>query len=133
MPPKTKKTNRTLKIPDVVINCLKELNNQYSKIDGYTKDTFVFGMVKPLPDTTIKKHQKRAIKTAGLHEIRIHDFRHSFASLMINSGANITVVSKYLGHSNITMTLNVYSHMFEQKQDEIIEIIDNLANNLVPN
>lgn len=127
MPPKTKKSNRILKVPDIVINLLLNIKDQYSKLDGFSTKSFVFGMIKPLPDTTIKKHQQRAIKAANLHEIRLHDFRHSFASLMINSGANITVVSKYLGHSNISMTLNVYSHMFDNKQDEIIDIINKLT------
>ncbi len=127
MPPKTKKSNRTLKISNIVINELKYQKELYSNLDGFNKDTFVFGMIKPLPDTTIKKHQLKAIEAANLHEIRLHDFRHSFASLMINSGANITVVSKYLGHSNISMTLNVYSHMFDNKQDEIINIINSLS------
>ena len=42
----------------------------------------------------------------------MHDFRHSCASLLINNGANVTVVAKYLGHANIEQTLNTYSHMF---------------------
>ena len=45
--------------------------------------------------------------------MQLHDFRHSCASLLINSGANISVVCKYLGHSDINETLNTYSHMFD--------------------
>lgn len=130
LPPKTKKSNRTLKIPNLVIEHLDLIKKLYSSAEGFSENSFVFGMIKPLPDTTIKKYQLKAIKAANLHEIRIHDLRHSFASLMINSGANITIVSKYLGHSNISMTLNVYSHMFENKQDEIINIINNLTSNI---
>ena len=106
---------------------MKNIKSIYENLDGFTEDTFCFGMIKPLPDITLKKQKTQAIKKAKLHTIRIHDLRHSFASLMINSGANITVISKYLGHTNISMTLIVYSHMFDNKQDEIIDIINKLT------
>ena len=63
-------------------------------------------------------------KEAGLKVIRIHDFRHSCASLLINNGADITLVAKYLGHSKIDETLNTYSPMFKNKLDNIIGLID---------
>ena len=53
-------------------------------------------------------------KKAGVKQIRIHDFRHSCASLLISKGANITLVSKYLGHAKIDETLNTYSHFLNQ-------------------
>ena len=65
-------------------------------------------------------------KLAGVKQIRIHDFRHSCASLLINSGAAINVVAKYLGHKKIDETLNTYSHLFKNQINEIINIIDNL-------
>ena len=63
---------------------------------------------------------------AEVKRIRIHDFRHSCASLLINNGANITIVSKYLGHSDISMTLNRYSHMYDSKLEEVINLIENI-------
>ena len=56
--------------------------------------------------------------------IRIHDFRHSCASLLIDSGANITLVAKYLGHSKIDETLNTYSHMYQNRLENIVQIIE---------
>ena len=70
--------------------------------------------------------KKRNAKLANLREIRVHDFRHSCASLLINNGANVTIVAKYLGHSKIDETLNTYSHMFQNKLNDIINIIENL-------
>ena len=67
---------------------------------------------------------------ARVKDIRIHDFRHSCASLLIDSGANITLVAKYLGHSKIDETLNTYAHMFQNKLNNIISIIDNLNDNI---
>lgn len=61
---------------------------------------------------------------ARVKDIRIHDFRHSDASLLIDSGANITLVAKYLGHSKIDETLNTFSHMYQNRLDTIVNIIE---------
>ena len=66
---------------------------------------------------------------AGVKQIRLHDFRHSCASLLINKGANIQVVAKYLGHTKIEETLKTYSHLFISTLDEIINVIDTLEDN----
>ena len=72
------------------------------------------------------EEKNKNCKLAGVKQIRIHDFRHSCASLLINSGATINVVAKYLGHTKIDETLNTYSHLFRNQMNEIINIIDNL-------
>lgn len=63
---------------------------------------------------------------AGLKHIRIHDFRHSCASLLINSSASVTMAAKYLGHTKIEETLNTYSHLFQCVLDGVINIINDL-------
>lgn len=67
--------------------------------------------------------------------IRLHNFRHSCASLLIDSGANITLVTKYLGHTKIDETLNTYSHMYQNRLDTIVNIIElqnsKLNNNVI--
>ena len=61
-----------------------------------------------------------------LKQIRLHDFRHSCASLLINNGANIMIVAKYLGHTKIEETLNTYSHLFKSKMEDIVELMNQL-------
>ena len=61
---------------------------------------------------------------ADVPQIRVHDFRHSCASLLVNSGANITLVAKYLGHTKIEETLNTYSHMYQNRLENIVQIIE---------
>lgn len=72
---------------------------------------------------------------ARVKDVRIHDFRHSCASLLIDSGANITLVAKYLGHTKIDETLNTYSHMYQNRLDTIVNIIElqnsRLNNNVI--
>ncbi len=57
---------------------------------------------------------------------RLHDLRHSYASLLISKGADIATVSQRLGHSSKTMTLDVYTHSLDKKEEEIIDIIEKL-------
>lgn len=64
---------------------------------------------------------------ANIKQIRLHDFRHSCASLLVNNQAPITVVSSFMGHSNTTETLKTYSHLFKGKLNETMDIINNLS------
>ena len=57
---------------------------------------------------------------ADIKQTRLYDFRHSCASLLFDSGVNITLVAKYLGHSKIDETLNTYSHMYQNKLENIV-------------
>ena len=50
------------------------------------------------------------------------------ASLLVNNGANITVVAKYLGHTKIEESLNTYTHLFNSALNEVVHVIDNLEN-----
>jgi len=58
-----------------------------------------------------------ALKRAGIRRIRFHDLRHTFASLMISNGEDIVRVSRLMGHSTASFTLNVYSHMLPREHD----------------
>ena len=60
----------------------------------------------------------------NLKRIRVHDIRHSHASLLINKGQNILIVSQRLGHSDVTQTLNTYSHLMPNVQKQIINALD---------
>ena len=71
-------------------------------------------------------YRDKYAEKAGIRRIRLHDFRHSCASLLINKGANIQVVAKYLGHAKIDETLNTYSHLFKNKKDEVVKTMESL-------
>ena len=86
----------------------------------------MFGDIAPIHPDVLRRRKNENAKKAGVKQIRIHDFRHSCASLLINNGANITMVAKYLGHSKIDETLNTYSHMFKNKLDNIVDTINRL-------
>ena len=124
--PKTKNSIRVLPMSKVLENDLKLLYMEYIEYNNFSHQWFVFGGPYPLKDTTICNKKNINCKNANIKQIRIHDFRHSCASLLINNGASISLVAKYLGHSNITTTLNTYTHMFKNEMNDIVNIINNL-------
>lgn len=125
--PKTKSSIRSVLLTNNIISMLDNLKLYYKKFDRFNDNWFIFGGVRPLAETSIRRRKINACKkTESKKEIRIHDFRHSHASLLINLGADILYISKRLGHSNITETLNTYSHLYPSKQQEIVDILNKL-------
>ncbi len=125
--PKTSSSIRTLPIPDILLNDFKMLLESDKNYVGFNKEWYVFGTDIPITNWAVRTRKNNICKKAGLRQIRIHDFRHSCASLLINNGANITLVAKYLGHTKIDETLNTYSHMYENKLNDIVNTINTLA------
>lgn len=124
--PKTKTSMRIIPMPNNLVSDMKLLKEESKKIYGFEEKWFVFGDIAPIHPDVLRRRKNENAKKAGVKQIRIHDFRHSCASLLINNGANITMVAKYLGHSKIDETLNTYSHMFKNKLDNIVETINRL-------
>lgn len=119
--PKTKAGNRDVLMPNNLINLLLDYKKHCEKFDGFNPNSFVFGINKPLVEQSVRRKLIQYAKLAKVKEIRVHDLRHSHASLLISQGADILIVSQRLGHSNISETLNTYSHMFPSKQQALID------------
>jgi len=68
----------------------------------------------------------KALKKAGMRRIRIHDIRHSYATIRIQAGHNIADVSNQLGHHSIKFTMDVYYHWIPGKQKSEVDSLDNL-------
>lgn len=122
--PKTRSSVRTLPLPHVVSAALSHLRDLQYEAKEKPSQTFVFGGLGPIPETTLQKKKKDYLEKAGLPIIRLHDFRHSCASFLINNGATPLLVSRWLGHANVTMTLNTYSHLWADELDKIVAVID---------
>ena len=90
---------------------------------------YVFGGEEPLCPTSIDRHFKSACKAAKIQRIRIHDLRHSFISNAILNGMNIVTVSKYVGHKNVTTTLNQYSHVLKDSEEDLIKGMSKIYQN----
>lgn len=127
--PKTDSSIRTIPMADQLIETLKEYYDELSKFKNFTDEFFVFGNdhgFRPLAYKQAQRRKKELASKANIKEIRLHDFRHSCASLLVNSGAPITVVSDFMGHSNTTETLKTYSHMFKKSLNDTMEVLNNL-------
>ena len=74
----------------------------------------------------LRKHFKCLLKEAGLPAIRFHDLRHTGASLLLNNGIPVIVVSRRLGHARPSITLDVYGHLIPGKQKEVAILMDQL-------
>jgi integrase len=86
----------------------------------------VFGRTATLPfaPMAVGKRAKRNWKGAGLEPITLHECRHTFASLLIDSGANRKAIQEYMGHSKIQTTFDVYGHLMPGSRDEVRERMD---------
>ena len=84
-------------------------------------DWFIFGGYNQFNQTTVTRIKNEACAKANLKQIRIHDFRHSHASNLIEAGVNMYKISKRLGHSSVTITMDRYGHLIDQDGDEILD------------
>ena len=125
-PPKNKSSVRDLQMPSVLQKELKEHQRRHKQIRGYSENFRVCGGIDVLKDTAIENRNTLCAKEAGVKHIRIHDFRHSHASVLCNKGINIQEVARRLGHSDVSMTWNTYSHLYPIEEERALEILDTL-------
>lgn len=126
-PPKNKSSIRDLQMPAPLIEILKEHHERQRKASRLFTDEFrICGGERPLRDTSIENKNIAFSKAADLPHIRIHDFRHSHASLLANEGINIQEIARRLGHSNVQITWNTYSHLYPREEDRAIEVLNRI-------
>ncbi len=125
-PPKNKSSYRTLQIPQKLVLILEQHRLLQKQIKGFSGDFRVCGGPSTLRDTTIEHKNTQFSKEAGLEHIRIHDFRHSHASLLANSGINIMEISRRLGHSNVQQTWNTYSHLYPREEERAVSVLEDV-------
>lgn len=124
--PKTFSSIRNVKLDNHVLEHLNKLKLYYQNFIGFDDNWFIFGGIKPLSTTTIERKKNEYCKIANVKQIRIHDFRHSHATHLLSKGVPPTVIQKRLGHSNLSMTLNIYSHLILQDEDKAIELLNKI-------
>ena len=125
--PKTKSSIRTIPISELLLDDLKKLKEHQQQVYGFKEKWFILGSFEPISSDKLRLRKNRNCELARVHIIRIHDFRHSCASLLISKGASVTLVARYLGHTKIDETLNTYSHFFKNDLCDIVSQLDNLS------
>lgn len=125
-PPKNISSIRTIEMPAPLVNVLNEHRRRCQQLDDFTKSNYICGGKRPIRDTTVQNMSAKFSKAAGVKHIRIHDFRHSHASLLANEGINIQEVARRLGHSNVEITLKTYAHLYPRESERAIGILNTI-------
>jgi integrase len=125
-PPKNPSSVRDIKLPPKIMKLIYEHKALLEENGGWNEDMRICGGYKPIADTNLENHNAQYAAAAGLPHICIHDFRHSHATLLINEGVNILEVSRRLGHSDVKMTLNTYSHLYPSTEEATLQTLENI-------
>ena len=127
---KTEGSVRTIKLPAETMELLKEYQTEYLDLrqkmgDQWHETGFLF--VKddgtPMIPDSITAWLWKFSKRHDLPHIHPHSFRHSAASILIHSGTDVVTVSKRLGHANTSTTLNIYSHILAESDEQASECL----------
>lgn len=114
--PKTPKSIRVVSIDDELKDDLEE----YLKV---SYDLEPNDRLFPFTKHYLTHEMRRGCKISGVKKIRLHDLRHSHASLLIELGFSPKLIADRLGHEKIETTMNTYSHLFPNKQSQVADAI----------
>jgi len=128
---KTLGSYRSIRITQTLLEILKRHKEQQNNNKEVLGDDYVdTGFVCCEPDGSIvnssnfSKRFTHILKQNKFKQIRFHDLRHSFATNIIRLGIPVNTVSKMLGHSSVTITLDIYAHVLEEMQEEAVLKMD---------
>ena len=124
-PPKSRAAYRTIAIPVILEKILNEHKERQVSLGVYKESNLICGIDKWLRNATIFRRNRKFAELAGLKVIRVHDFRHSHVSVLINADVNIKEISRRVGHSNVQITWNTYAHMYPQQDANAANVFDN--------
>lgn len=128
---KTHRSRRSVSLPPSVAEVLRkhrvgQRQERWLAGEAYADHGLVFATAvgSPLDPSRIGKVFRRILEQAGLPNIRFHDLRHTHASLMLKAGVHPKIVSERLGHAAIGITLDTYSHVLPNRQEEAARKLD---------
>lgn len=117
--PKTPKSKRTIEIP---VKLASLLQSYIATLYEPTPEDRLF----PYNKSWFHRQMQQGCEAAGMEKIRLHDLRHSHASMLINMGYPVLLVSERLGHEDVQTTLQTYSHLYQKTSSEAVQKMDDL-------
>lgn len=129
---KTRAGTRLITINNKLTVMLRDWKEkQLDLLKEFTTDTESLQIIQSTPiaitkNMVDKKFKQILSRNNNLKKIRIHDLRHSHASLLINQGEDYLVVKERLGHASITTTIDTYSHLYPSKQKDLANKLDDI-------
>ena len=125
--PKTEKSRRSITIASMALEALKQHRVRQLEIklragSLWEDHDYVFCTLTGthLRPNHVVDEFKKLLKKAGLLDIRFHDLRHSAATLLLSLGVHAKVVQEMLGHTQISMTMDIYSHVLPTLQRDVM-------------
>lgn len=133
---KTKGSKRSISITEFVINALKKQKKKQSELMlglGMTAHLNAQLVITtrggdPIRPTDVNHNMDEYIKKFGMDRITFHGWRHSHATILLQSGENPKVVSERLGHAKVNMLLNTYSHVMPDMQTNLANKFESIMN-----
>ena len=130
-PTKTQGSRRSIRLSDAAVTVLhgirgRQLTQEIEAGDDWQDTGLVFtgDIGQPLSPDVVSRQFSRLVKKAGLPHLTLHGLRHGLASLLLSANINPKVVSELLGHSNIGITMDTYSHVLPDIQDTAARAVD---------
>lgn len=111
-PPKTPKSKRIISIPEFLTIDLQDYLSSLYEVQAGDR-------IFPFSKSFMESEIKRGIKNSNVKRIRLHDLRHSHASLLIEMGFTPLEIAERLGHERIETTMNTYAHLYPHKQVQL--------------
>ena len=131
--PKTQRSRRKITLPTFVLDTLKQHQEHQQEMRAkagelWRETGIVFCNIYGgyLEASNLHYAFKRLLEIAELPNIRFHDLRHSAATILLGLGVHPKIVQELLGHSNISMTMDIYSHVLPSMQQETMDKLDDL-------
>ncbi len=127
--PKTFSSIRNVVIDKQLKKDLLKLKDLYKEKYSFNDDFYIFGGNKPLSPSTINRRKEQACKKANIRPITLHQFRHSHTTLLQRKGIVINEISRRLGHSKVSTTLDIYSHTDLTQEKRVFNTLNSLRFN----
>lgn len=115
--PKTESSIRKVTVPKFL---MEEMKAYTDRLYGIRPDERIF----QITDRGVQMKMKRKVEKIGLTPIRVHDLRHSHVAFLIEKGVQPLVIAQRVGHDSINTTMNIYGHLYPNKQKQIADMLN---------
>ena len=123
--PKSSSSMRVVQIPNLLVDVLKEWYNERSLKGSFNKSWNVFGDTSFISENRIRRMVARISEASNLPYLTLHDFRHSYSTLLRTYKIDPKIVQAQAGHSSVKITLDTYTHInIEEQQRTIIDLFN---------
>lgn len=116
---KTENSNRNIPLTNEIVKIIEKMNTG-------AENYILTGKKKWTEPRTFRRSYQNFMKKLGIQPLKFHSLRHTFASINIENGADIKTISEILGHSDIDVTLKIYTHTSKKAKRKAIENFDKL-------